>query len=110
VEVLGLGVTAEQHVDLLELMQVLGGRNVVSVMVEGGSTLLGSLFDLGLVDKVVAFIGPIVIGGSAAVSPIAGHGAKYLTESLHLGDMQVKRLGKDIMITGYPVPHTAIGG
>lgn len=110
VEVLRLGVTAEQRVDLLDLIRVLGERKVVSIMVEGGSTLLGSLFDLGLVDKVVAFISPIVIGGSGAASPIAGNGAKYLTESLHLGNMQIKRFEKDIMVTGYPSPQTTTCG
>ena len=102
--------TAEQRVDLLDLIRVLGERKVVSIMVEGGSTLLGSLFDLGLVDKVVAFISPIVIGGSGAASPIAGNGAKYLTESLHLGNMQIKRFEKDIMVTGYPSPQATTCG
>ena len=51
-------------VDLAEAMAHLGGRGATSVLVEGGPTLLGALFDAGLVDKVVAFVAPVVLGGS----------------------------------------------
>ena len=50
-EVLQLPATEQGMVDPCALLQALGVRGVVSVLVEGGGTLLGSLFDLGLVDK-----------------------------------------------------------
>jgi len=52
----------EGLVDLERLLKTLGEREITSVLVEGGGILLGSLFDYGLVDKVVAFIAPIIIG------------------------------------------------
>ena len=66
--------STEGFIDLEKLLQELGGRKITSVLVEGGSMLLGSMFDLGLVDKVVVFIAPIIIGGEKARTAVAGRG------------------------------------
>ncbi len=102
VEVLAAGDAEGRRVDLRRLMQALGRRDVVSVLAEGGGTLLGSLFDAGLVDKAVVFIAPLVIGGVDAPPPVAGQGAQRLAEALRLGRLEVRRVGQDIMLTGYP--------
>lgn len=88
-------------VNLTELMRLLGQRDVTSVLVEGGGTLLGSLFDLGLVDKVVAFIAPAIIGGRAAPSPVAGLGAEKMVDALRLQRVRVERFGTDVAVIGY---------
>ena len=89
-------------VDLAELLRLLGrDERVTSVLVEGGATILGSLFDLGLVDKVVAFIAPTIIGGHDAPSPVAGLGVDTMVEALKLRSVQWKRFGRDMAIIGY---------
>jgi diaminohydroxyphosphoribosylaminopyrimidine deaminase/5-amino-6-(5-phosphoribosylamino)uracil reductase len=90
------------HVDLPALLRLLGERDVTSVLVEGGSELLGSLFALRLVDKVVAFVAPVVIGGQSAPSPVGGQGARGLAEALQLRDVQYRQVGRDMMVAGYP--------
>ncbi|MDP7525217.1 MAG: bifunctional diaminohydroxyphosphoribosylaminopyrimidine deaminase/5-amino-6-(5-phosphoribosylamino)uracil reductase RibD, partial [Dehalococcoidales bacterium] len=57
--------------DLKSLLEALGERDVTSVLVEGGGILLGSLFDYGLVDKVIAFVSPVIIGGEESKTPVA---------------------------------------
>jgi diaminohydroxyphosphoribosylaminopyrimidine deaminase/5-amino-6-(5-phosphoribosylamino)uracil reductase len=89
------------RVDLARLLKVLGERGVTSVLVEGGGILLGSLFDLGLVDKVVAFIAPMVIGGKTARTPVAGEGAAKITEAVRLERCRVEKFGQDVMLSGY---------
>ena len=90
------------HIDLERLIEFLAGkRDVTSIMVEGGGTLLGSLFDLGLVDKVVAFVAPTVIGGKSAPSPVGGSGVEMMVDALQLERVRWKRLGRDMLITGY---------
>ena len=92
----------EGHIDLERLIEFLAAeRDVTSIMVEGGGTLLGSLFDLGLVDKVVAFVAPTVIGGKSAPSPVGGSGAEMMADALQLERVRWKRLGRDMLITGY---------
>ena len=87
-------------VDLAALMKVLGQRGVISLLVEGGGTLLGSLFSEGLVDKVCAFIAPTIIGGKEAVG-IGGPGVERMTEAQRLTRVRVERLGDDILVIGY---------
>ena len=106
-EVVRLPATRDGRVEPRALLEALGARGVVSLMVEGGGTLLGSLFDLGLVDKVVAFIAPVVIGGRDAPSPVAGKGVADLIEATTLQRVRVEPVGEDIMVVGYPVPVTA---
>ncbi len=47
---------------------------MTNVLVEGGSRLLGTLFDIGAVDEVHVFIAPKIAGGAAAPGPIGGPG------------------------------------
>lgn len=89
------------QVDMKELFQTLGRRGITSVLVEGGGTLLGSLFDSGLVDKVVAFIAPIIIGGENAVSAVAGGGVDKIADSIQLKRVRVEQLGQDLVVSGH---------
>ena len=89
------------RVDLAELLRHLGGRDILSLLVEGGGELLGSFFDLGLVDKVQAIIAPIIIGGQDAPAAVAGRGARRMADALRLRDVTVERLGEDVLVTGH---------
>jgi diaminohydroxyphosphoribosylaminopyrimidine deaminase/5-amino-6-(5-phosphoribosylamino)uracil reductase len=88
-------------IDLRLVLQILGKREITSVLVESGGILLGSLFDSGLVDKVVVFVAPMVIGGMEAKPAVAGEGAARLVDCPRLKKTKVERCGEDIMISGY---------
>jgi diaminohydroxyphosphoribosylaminopyrimidine deaminase/5-amino-6-(5-phosphoribosylamino)uracil reductase len=90
----------EGSVDIVELLKLLGKREIVTVLVEGGGKLLGSLFDHHLVDKVLAFISPIIIGGCAAVS-VGGNGVDNIAKALRLSRVDIKSFGDDILVSGY---------
>jgi diaminohydroxyphosphoribosylaminopyrimidine deaminase/5-amino-6-(5-phosphoribosylamino)uracil reductase len=90
------------NVDIQKTIQILAVKeNVTSILVESGATIMGTLFDLSLVDKVIAFIAPTIIGGGNSPSPVAGEGVQSIVESLKLQRVQWKRFGRDIAITGY---------
>lgn len=88
-------------VDLSALLGVLGERDVTSVLVEGGGATMGALFDMNLVDKVVAFVAPVIIGGNEAISPVGGIGIAGMEEALRLSNVEVRRFGGDVAIIGY---------
>jgi diaminohydroxyphosphoribosylaminopyrimidine deaminase/5-amino-6-(5-phosphoribosylamino)uracil reductase len=94
----------EGLVDLEALLAELGKREITSVLVEGGGTLLGSFFELHekcLVDKVIAFIAPVIIGGRDAKLAVGGKGAERITDTLRLSRVKIERFGDDMMICGY---------
>ncbi len=93
--------TGEDQVDLKGLLKLLGQREITSVLVEGGGILLGCLFDEGLVDKVVAFIAPIIIGGKEAKTAVAGRGIDKVADSVRLERVKMDKFGEDMMISGY---------
>jgi diaminohydroxyphosphoribosylaminopyrimidine deaminase/5-amino-6-(5-phosphoribosylamino)uracil reductase len=103
-EVLRLPAAGPGMVDLRALLEVLGARGVVDLLAEGGGTVLGSLFDQGLVDRVVAFIAPRIIGGIAAPSPVGGQGNAAMSQVLALSDVKVEQVGEDTLVVGYPSP------
>ena len=93
---------ADGRVDLPALLALLGERGVTSVLAEGGAALLGALLDGGLVDKVCAFVAPVLIGGADAPSPMAGRGVGAIAEALRLERVRSVHLDGDIMVIGYP--------
>ena len=88
-------------VDLEELLREIGKREITSVLVEGGGTLLGSLFDNRLVDKVIAFMAPIIIGGAGAVTAVGGRGVKTVAEAIRLENVVTRNCEDDIIISAY---------
>ena len=93
--------SANGYIELKELMKELGKRQIMSVLVEGGSILFGSLFDQKLVDKVYAFVAPIIIGGESAKTAIGGRGVEKIMDAVKLKNLSEERFGDDIMFVGY---------
>jgi diaminohydroxyphosphoribosylaminopyrimidine deaminase/5-amino-6-(5-phosphoribosylamino)uracil reductase len=89
------------RIDLPVLLDLLGARGVLNLLIEGGGILHGSLFDQRLVDKVHAVIAPMIIGGADAATAVAGQGAERMADALRLRDITVERLGDDVLITAY---------
>lgn len=88
------------RVDLQALMEKLGQMQITSVLLEGGAEVNASALKAGIVDKVMVFIAPKLIGGSGSPGPIGGAGIDDLSESVLLTDISVDRVGEDILVTG----------
>ncbi|MFC2033865.1 RibD family protein, partial [Chloroflexota bacterium] len=88
-------------IDLEQLLKTLAEQEITSVLVEGGGISLGSLFDHRLVDKVIIYIAPIIIGGEKAKTAVAGQGVEKVTDAFKLENMKVENFGPDLMISGY---------
>jgi len=97
----GEGLTNSRHPGAV--LAHLAGREIQSVLIEGGASVAGNFIDAGLVNKVSFFLAPIVIGGREAPNAIAGAGVAKLVDALQLDDLEITRRGRDIEVTGYPM-------
>lgn len=88
---------------IADLMRQLAGLGCLSVLIEGGGEVAASALEEKVVDKVVFFYAPKIIGGRAAVSSIGGLGAEDIASSLTLDRVKVRRSGDDIAVEGYVV-------
>jgi diaminohydroxyphosphoribosylaminopyrimidine deaminase/5-amino-6-(5-phosphoribosylamino)uracil reductase len=82
------------------LLRELGKREIVSVMIEGGATTAGRALAEKVVDKVCFFYAPKIIGGDG-MAMIAPFGVRKMSHSRRINRIEVARVGKDFLVTGY---------
>jgi diaminohydroxyphosphoribosylaminopyrimidine deaminase/5-amino-6-(5-phosphoribosylamino)uracil reductase len=91
-------IAGEKMVGLKKLMKEVGTLGIQSVMLEGGSELIGSAIEAGIVDKLYFVIAPKIIGGEDAKGPVGGKGIGRMRDALKLKNMKVKKMGDDLLI------------
>lgn len=69
-----------------------------NVLVEGGAGLTGSLLEQGLVDQVLAFVAPRLMGDVEALDPAAGSACTSIAEAMRLKLCAVERVGDDVLL------------
>jgi diaminohydroxyphosphoribosylaminopyrimidine deaminase/5-amino-6-(5-phosphoribosylamino)uracil reductase len=95
--------TKNGGVDLAALMDILGGMNIASLLVEGGSAIMGSMIRERLIDKFYIFKAAKILGGNNGIPMALGSGPKKMDGCLRLKDIKVRRFGDDILIRGYAI-------
>ena len=88
--------------DLELLLKALSERGVRAILLEGGPTLAGSFLAAGLIDQVVAYIAPVLIGGGGR-SALAGPGARNIADAKRFQLDDVVRIGPDVRLTATPL-------
>ncbi len=88
------------RVELRTLCEALGRRGVMSLLVEGGGAVHGAFMDGGLVDKVLAFLAPVILGGPAP-GPVGGAGVERLAQAWRLTRAVIRQVEQDCVIEGY---------
>ncbi len=88
-------------VDLKVLMKKLGRLNVLSVMIEGGSSIAASALADRIVDKLLFFVAPKIIGGIDAIPSVGGKSPESLKKAIKLINFESLKVGNDILIEGY---------
>jgi diaminohydroxyphosphoribosylaminopyrimidine deaminase/5-amino-6-(5-phosphoribosylamino)uracil reductase len=82
-------------------MEQLGRMGLTSVLIEAGSSFNAGALTAGVVDKVVFFIAPKIIGGRASLPVVGGESFLKLEDALNISDVVVRKVGGDIMVEGY---------
>jgi diaminohydroxyphosphoribosylaminopyrimidine deaminase/5-amino-6-(5-phosphoribosylamino)uracil reductase len=89
------------ELDPVQVCRELSGRGVQTVLLEGGPRLAGAWWAAGAIDKVAAFLCPVVLSGERALAPLSAPGAVRVEEGTKLQEVGVTRIGCDVLITGY---------
>jgi diaminohydroxyphosphoribosylaminopyrimidine deaminase/5-amino-6-(5-phosphoribosylamino)uracil reductase len=92
----------EGKIDLKALLEQLGKMSVMSVLVEGGAALTGSMIRGRLIDKFYLFKAPRLLGGDDGIPMAVGPGPEKMEDSMVLKEIRVRRFGDDTLIRGYP--------
>lgn len=90
----------DKKVDLKYLIKELGKDGIDSILLEGGGQLNFSALDSGIVDKIMCFIAPKIIGGERAKTPVEGSGVERIKDVISLTNMEYRRIGQDLLIEG----------
>ncbi len=89
--------SSRQHA--LEALRALGHRQLTNVLVEGGSGLLASFFEADLIDELMVFVAPKLVGGQAAATPIAGIGVERLEQGSRFEPLRFDKSGDDVLLS-----------
>jgi diaminohydroxyphosphoribosylaminopyrimidine deaminase/5-amino-6-(5-phosphoribosylamino)uracil reductase len=92
---------ADGSVPLGHVFADLGKRDVQSVLLEGGPTIAWTAVHEGLVDKLVVFLAPSLIGGADAPGILGGEGFAPIGEAVSLELTEVERIGLDVKVEAY---------
>jgi diaminohydroxyphosphoribosylaminopyrimidine deaminase / 5-amino-6-(5-phosphoribosylamino)uracil reductase len=95
--------TGSKHVNPSEVLQILGEKLVSSVLIEGGGTVNWSFLENKLIDKIVLYVAPKIIGGHTAPSFLAGSGFDKMKDAVNLSNLSLEQIGSDYKFTGYPI-------
>jgi len=89
------------RISLGQVCEELFRREIMHVLLEGGGEMNSSLLKEGLLDKIILFYAPILIGGKGAYNLIGGKGVDFLKDAYKIDIAAVKRFKGDIYLEGY---------
>lgn len=96
-----LGIEKDRGIlNIKELLQNLSKLEITNILVEGGGRLAGSLLDKDLIDYVLFFISPKIIGGKESIASIYGEGIRKIKQAKALRGIKIERIGSDLLIQG----------
>ncbi|MBI3602258.1 MAG: bifunctional diaminohydroxyphosphoribosylaminopyrimidine deaminase/5-amino-6-(5-phosphoribosylamino)uracil reductase RibD [Candidatus Omnitrophica bacterium] len=89
------------HVDLKWLFKELAKNEMAYVLIEGGGRLIGRALKDRLVDRMMIYVAPKIIGDQNALSAMAGLNVQNINQALELKNVRVQKIGDDFLIEGY---------
>ncbi|MGB8523014.1 MAG: bifunctional diaminohydroxyphosphoribosylaminopyrimidine deaminase/5-amino-6-(5-phosphoribosylamino)uracil reductase RibD [Candidatus Acidiferrales bacterium] len=87
------------HVDLRAVLRELGRRDILNVLLEAGAELNGAALQAGIVDKMILFYAPKIMGTGGV--PMARIPSRWFPKSPALKDTSLKTCGPDFVVQGY---------
>ena len=86
------------RVPLKRLFRLLVRRGIHSVLIEGGGEVLAGALSERLVDRIVFFVAPMLLGGRSAPGSVGGAGVSKLSQAVRLKNLRWTRVGPDLCV------------
>jgi diaminohydroxyphosphoribosylaminopyrimidine deaminase/5-amino-6-(5-phosphoribosylamino)uracil reductase len=80
-------------------LDLLGAKQIASILLEGGPHLAGAFLDAGEIDEVRLFLAPMLLGGRRARDPLEGEGVARIAEAISALTLDCARVGEDLLIS-----------
>ena len=91
--------TTDGLIDPCSLMEILGKRNITSILIEGGSRVSASVLRAGVVDRICFFYAPKILAGDGI--PICrGPGPEKMASAINVANIEIRQFDNDILIEG----------
>lgn len=90
-------------VSVHEVLKILGERNVMSLLVEGGSEVHASFFESHAFQKVIIYMAPTIIGGKDAYPFVGGSGCGFIKYGSKLQFINIEKMDTDLKMTAVPL-------
>ena len=87
------------HVDLHAALRELGQRQILNLLIEAGAELNGAALQAGIVDKMILFYAPKIMGTGGV--PLARIPSRWFAKSPALKNLTLNRYGPDFVVQGY---------
>ncbi|NRD78311.1 bifunctional diaminohydroxyphosphoribosylaminopyrimidine deaminase/5-amino-6-(5-phosphoribosylamino)uracil reductase RibD [Bacillus sp. BRMEA1] len=94
--------TGDVKVDPNEVLQIVGENLISSVFIEGGGTIHAAFLENQLIDKVILYVAPKLLGGKDAPTFLEGTGVDKMRDAVELDNVEVEKIGNDFKFSGYP--------
>lgn len=88
-------------IDLKWLFKEFAKQEIISILVEGGAHVIGSVLKEKLADKMYCYIAPIIIGDQNALTSVVGIDTAKVDQAIPLKNITLMKIGKDILVQGY---------
>ncbi len=108
VELAQVALDCNGRIDLAQALRLLGGRDVVRLLVEGGPQVHGALLDAGLVDRAAIFVAPRIVGDPRALPLAIGGRVASIAQAARLVAPRIRVLEDDVLFEGEVAPGTAL--
>jgi diaminohydroxyphosphoribosylaminopyrimidine deaminase/5-amino-6-(5-phosphoribosylamino)uracil reductase len=92
-------------INLKSLIKKLAKLEITNLLIEGGGETIAQALKQKVVDKVLFFIAPKIIGGRSAISSCEGDGVRWVRQAVKLEKMEVRPIGKDLLVEAYVHGH-----
>lgn len=92
----------KNNIDIHDVLHDLGKREMMSILVEGGSRIHASFVETNAFQQVILYMAPKMIGGNGAFSFISGTGIEQVSEASELAFKKIEKIGEDLKLTMKP--------